>query len=349
MLTTYLITDAGQMKQWDAFVASHPKGTVFHSSPWLKCIHHTYRYQPFLYVSRDNRETIDGVFPCFYIKSPIMGRRLVSIPFSDYGGPLFMDADREYEQLARIIRDKNNGFRLYEIRSSLNPAINLFSPNNYLSHVLELDSQPEIVMKNVDRKTIRYSIRKAKKAGVEIERGDSMSDVKKFYDLNLLTRKKHGLPPQPYVFFKNIYKLLIETGHAFLMIAYLDSKAIGAGLFLKFQDTLYYKYNASDPSFLSKVSPNHLLTSDAIEWACLQGFKYFDFGRTYIANQGLARYKEMWGARAAELPYHYYPLPRTSDPGRENGLSYQIVTNICRRLPPFVLKSVGARLYKHMG
>ena len=53
------------------------------------------------------------------------------------------------------------------------------------------------------------------------------------------------------------------------MLAEFDTVVIAAGLFLKLNDIVYYKYNASDPVYLVKKNPNHLLTWKAIKQASL--------------------------------------------------------------------------------
>ena len=45
------------------------------------------------------------------------------------------------------------------------------------------------------------NIKKALKEGVEVQLHNSFESVKSFFKLNCMTRKRHGLPPQPFKFF----------------------------------------------------------------------------------------------------------------------------------------------------
>jgi len=348
MLKTYSLNDEKQMKEWDQFVLSHPDGTPFHFSEWLKCIQKTYRYRPLLYVAQKNSTSIEGIFPCFHVNSFFTGSRLVSIPFSDYGGPLFYDKSEENLLLSRIIENLNGSCKYLEIRSNLENGTGFLPHNNFKFHILQLNSQPELVKQNFNKRTTRYSIRKAKKEGVKIREENTLQGIEAFYKLNTLTRKKHGLPPQPFAFMKNVFNHLIAKEHASLLLATHDSKTIGAGIFIKFRDTVYYKYNASDPAFLSQKKPNHLLAWHAIKQACQEGFQYFDFGRTATNNPGLSKYKEMWGAKPVDLPYHFYPDIHGTTSADENKLSYRIFNMVCRNLPDVLLKQLGAKIYKHI-
>ncbi len=336
------------MKQWDQFVYTHPHGTPFHTSGWLKTIGNTYKYKPNLYVRQDDNNRLEGVFPCFHINSFITGKRLVSIPFSDYGGPLYNCPEKRNQDLVHIMGKMRKNCRCLEIRSNICNQDRFTFHNHYKYHVVELDSNPDVVLKNTNRLTKRC-IRKAKKFGVEVQTCNTIWGINEFYRLNILTRKKHGMPPQPFGFFENLYKNMIATKDAFLLLAKYENKVIAAGLFIKFKETLYFKYTASDPELLAKVSPNHLMTWKAIEEASRNGFKYLDFGRTSTSNSGLTRYKEMWGAKPLDLPYYYYPNTNSFKPDTESALSYRLFTRFCRHLPDEWLTFFGAKIYRHIG
>jgi len=345
----FILDDARQIQQWDDFVRSHPRGTPFHTSAWLEIIRKTYNYHPVLYAFINDSNEIEGIFPCFHVKSFITGNRLVSIPFSDYGGPLVLDGKVSCDDLLNALGSYRKGCNCFEVRCDLSPQLGFVFHNHYKCHVLELNSDPDRVLEKIDRRTTRYSIRKAKKSGIEIRPVNTLEGMKQFFRLNIMTRKKHGLPSQPWAFFKNIYTYLIEKHQAFLLLAFDSAKVISAGLFIKFRNTIFYKYNASDPDSLSKKSPNHLLTWHAIEEACQGGFRFFDFGRTATVNHGLTKYKELWGAQPVDLPYSYYPTIRTFKPSTENALQYRVFTEICRHVPDDWLTAFGAKIYRHIG
>lgn len=353
MFSTFSIDNETQMKDWDRFVLGHPNGTPFHLSGWLQCIHKTYHYKPLLYVSlkqTNGHEThIDGVFPFFHVKSLLTGSRLVSIPFSDYGGPLFDEGSKGYVLLSNLIQNFNGKYRYLEIRSHLKSNPPLIPHYNFIRHTLSLNSQPEMVKRNFNKRTTLYSIRKAENEGITIREDGTPKCIKIFQDLNTLTRKKHGLPPQPLMFIQNIYNYLILNKYASMLLAVSGSRVIAAGLFLKFRDTTYYKYNASDPDFTHQTKSNHLLAWHAIKKACEEGFRYFDFGRTAVSNHGLSKYKENWGAQPMDLPYHFFPDIHGATSVDENALVYRMFNMFCKKLPTILLRQLGEKLYKHIG
>lgn len=348
MLTQFSINNESETTQWDNFVESHPNGSPYHLSCWIRTLHETYSFKPLLYVHKNGHGDISGVFPCFFVKTLLAGSRIVSLPFSDYLGLLLNGVQQEEEVLSDILKKHRDQFRYIEIRGPLSEHSNLICHNYFKRHILNLGAGLSQIRKRLNKRTIQYSIRKAEKAGIEIREENTHQGMEKFYRLHMLTRKKHGVPSQPKRFFQNIYDHMISEGHGFILLAIYASKAIAASVFFKSNGTVHYKYNASDPRYLSKTTPNHLLTWFSIEKACHEGYQLLDFGRTSPDNKGLTRYKEMWGAKAVDLPYYYYPQIKGASSREESSLLYRILTRIWRSLPDAVLEKVGPVIYKHM-
>jgi len=348
MLEKFSFYNKSEMRQWDDFVKSHPKGSPFHLLSWIRTIQETYSFEPLLYVYKNGNGNISSVFPFFLIRSLFTGTRIVSLPFSDYCGPLCNDQDEETELLGKITEEHKDQVRYIEIRSVLSDSCGFVCHNYYKRHVLELFPDLSQLMKKIEKRTLRYSIKKAQKSGVEIREGNTLRDLDEFYRLNRLTRKKHGVPSQPLKYFKYLFEYMISKGTASILLAIWDSRVIAATLFLKFKETIYYKYSVSDPEYLSLKTPNHLLTWHAIQQASSEGYRFFDFCRTSPDNRGLMRYKEMWGAIPSDLPYYYYPKVKGTTSMEGGGLPYRILTKAWRSLPDAIVEIIGPKIYKHM-
>lgn len=349
MIVQFDIANEMQTRHWDDFVESHANGTPFHLISWIRTIQETYSLKASLFALSDGSGVISGIFPFFLIKTAMLGSRIVSLPFSDYCGPLFNEFGQEDEFIRKIITENTNRVKCIEIRGKLNNDCGLVAYNYYKRHILDLLPDHSIILAKVDKKTIQYSIRKAIKAGIEIREENNEQGIEEFYRLNKLTRKKHGVPSQPVKFFKHLYDNMIVSGNAFILLASKDSKNIAAGLFFKFKDTIYYKYNVSDPQVLSKLTPNHLLTWYAIEQACIKGYRFFDFGRTSPDNVGLMRYKKMWGAEPLDLPYFYHPKIKGAVSMEGDNWKYRIITSVWRSLPDTVVDMIAPLIFKHIG
>jgi CelD/BcsL family acetyltransferase involved in cellulose biosynthesis len=349
MIAECSLYNADEMRQWDDFVRTHPEGTPFHLHTWIKTIYESYGFEPYLYAVRNGIGEITSILPLFRVHSLITGTRLVSLPFTDFCGPLCAGEEEERELLVRVLETCGRDAGHIEMRSRLLGrgvfACELF----YKRHVLRLSADASAVFNGFDKKTIQYSIRKAQKSGVEIREENCQSGMDEFFRLNRMTRKKHGIPHQSRGFFANIYGNMFPDDGAFLLLARSDSRVIAGGLFFRLNGTVYYKYNASDQHYLTDKKPNHLLTWHAIEKACREHCELFDFGRTSPCNSGLIRYKEMWGAEARELPYCYYPKVKGLNCGNTIGSSLlDRLGDVWRRLPDPVTDMISLKILKHL-
>lgn len=349
MISACSLNNADDMRQWDDFVRSHPEGTPFHLHAWIKTLYESYGFEPCLYAVRNDSKAITSILPLFRIKSLITGSRLVSLPFTDYCGPLCGSGEEEAELLAWALKMGDGNVGHVEIRSRLMNSELFVCDQFYKRHVLKLLDDASALFREFDKKTIQYSIKKAQKSRVEIIQDGSWHGMEEFYRLNKMTRKKHGIPHQPIEFFANLHRNMFRDNGAFLLLAKSDSRVIAGGVFFRMNGSFYYKYNVSDQQYLTDKKPNHLLTWRAIEMGCQEHCEQFDFGRTAPSNTGLMRYKEMWGAVAVDLPYCFHPKVRGLNCGNTVGSTLLgRLGGVWRHLPDPVVDAVSLRILKHL-
>jgi len=338
--------------RWDEFVARHQHGSVFHTSSWAKVISEAYNYLPRYFVLKNEAEQFVAGVPCFLISSPLTGRRLVCLPFSDYCYPLFADGTDVAALLDLAKKEIEVQKAAYlEIRGwtdGVPPTELGLVPFNYpLLYNINLESDAEKLNSRF-HDSIRRCIRQAEKQNVTFRIAQSEDDLKEFYRLNVRTRKKLGVLPQPYAFFQSIFRHLITLKLGFIMLAEWENKIIASVLFLNYKDTIYYKFNASDIDYLRK-RPNHLLIWEAIKYGCSNGYSHFDFGRCNPEEEGLRTFKQRWTAKEIDLPYYYYPTVRGIATYTENSLRYKGMKMATRFMPGFAFTATGSLLYRHLG
>jgi len=346
------IIDPSKDKRWDDFVGSHPQGTVFHLSNWARVLQKTYGYIPYYVILENSDKKIKAGCPFFLIKSWLTGNRLVCLPFTDACSPL-ASSDEDIESLfsTTIEKAKKEEADYIEVRGRYPnvflQSLHFENHGYYKLSKLDLSEGTNSLWKRFQR-SIRHRIRQAEKTNLKIEDSETEKDMRDFYLLNLATRKKHGVPPQPYDFFENIWQGLILNRLAFLLLAKYKSIPVAGGIFFIYKDTIYDKFSASDSSYL-KYHPNHLLLWHAIQYGCQNGFKYFDFGRTSPDNPGLISFKHHWGTEGIDLPYYYWPTVKGVTSTEQKSLKYRMITSVLRRTPTTISRVAGKLLYKHLG
>jgi hypothetical protein len=168
-----------------------------------------------------------------------------------------------------------------------------------------------------------------------------------FYDLNSLTRRRHGLPSQPFHFFKKVYDHIISRNLGLLVIASYEKNPIAGAVYFHFGEKALYKYGASDMNY-QHLRANNLVMWEAIKWYSENGHKSLHLGRTEPENRGLIQFKSGWEAYEQQIHYYRYDLNKGSFVSGSSKVT-GFYNKIFRNMPIPVLNRIGNILYKHVG
>ena len=278
---------------WDQWVLKAVNGSFFHTQAWAEVLHATYRYKPVYFTILRNDE-IYSLIPILEIKSRLTGKRGVSLPFTDYCEPI-AGSKTDFDQMLGVITDyaRNSNWKHVEIRGAAFYLKEFPAYDAYYLYHLKLNRSEKEILKDF-RSSTRRNIKFAVKQKVRIEFANSLQAVRYFYHLMCLTRKRHGLPPQPFSFFYNIYRFILAEDKGFIVLASSNKHLIAGALYLKFSKKGIYKFGASDMKF-QDLRANNLVMWSAIQWFLKNGFEEFDFGRTEIDNHGLNQFEIRMG------------------------------------------------------
>lgn len=348
------IIDPVHDERWDTFVENHPFGWICHLSGWKQALEKSFKHMKGYYLVLLNNNTIKAALPLFEVKSWLTGNRLVSIPFATLSDPLISNTDDMNELFESALNlSKELKASYVELRtlasSSLIQDKRLGVQRFYKHHFLRLETDPEQLKKTFDRTCVRQRISRAQKSNLCLKLGENESDLRDFYRLYLLTRKRLGLPLQPYVFLKTAWETFSPSKRIVLLLAEDKGQPIAGVLLFKFKDRVSIELSAHDESYRN-VSPIHFLFWEGIKSSYKEGYKMIDFGRTAPSNKSLMDFKKRWGTTVVDLPYLYYPkeaLEKNSE--REQSRSYKIINKICKNAPDFTLAHIGKFCYRHLG
>lgn len=345
MTPTLDIVDPIRFPGWDDLLASRPDSSVFHSSGWARVLSDTYGYTPCYFGSIGHRE-ISILLPVMEVNSSFTGRRGISLPFSDYCDPL-VPAAIPLESLMEKVVDHGNaaGWKTVEIRCRSGRLHGILPSSTHYSHILPLANDDDMVFARF-RESTKRNIRKAVKEGVTVAISRSLDSVGEYYRLHCLTRREHGLPPQPFSFFRNIHEHMISKDHGFTVLASFMGNVISGSLFLHLGDKAYYKYGASNRKF-QHLRANNLVMWEAIRWFSREGYKTFCFGRTEPENEGLRQFKTGWGTEEDRLYYYKYNLSKKQYI-RDRLLIYGFHNRVFGNMPIPLSRIVGSLMYRHM-
>jgi len=320
--------------------------SFFHSSTWAKSLSETYKFEP-LYFAVFSDKRFAALVPFMDITSILTGKRGVSLPFTDFCEPIFEEGTRFREFFDFIINyGRGRDWKFIEIRGAKHFFQEEIPYISYYTHNLNLLSDEDHLFASFSDST-RRNIRKANQSSVTLGIRTSMDSMKIFYRLHALTRKYHGLPPQPFIFFQKIYEYIILKQMGFVATASINNKVIAASVFFIFGEKAIFKYGASDRKYL-QFRPNNLLFWETIKWLKQNGYKDLSFGRTDIENQGLRKFKLAFGTEEETINYYRYNIEETRfTKNQQESTGY--ANRLLKKMPTPLLQIIGSLFYRHMG
>jgi CelD/BcsL family acetyltransferase involved in cellulose biosynthesis len=334
--------------RWEDLVASHPRASAFHRQGWLKALAGTYGYRPVVLTSTPPGQPLsDGIVFC-EINSWITGSRLVSLPFADHTDPLLSQTGDAIE-LAEWMRSecRNQKWKYIEFRPQglgLHSPSPLVASHSYWFHTLDLTPSIEQVFHNLHKNCIQRRIRKAEREKLTYEKGSSDELVEEFYQLMMITRRRHQLLPQPRAWFRNLIACMGANSE--IRMARNGNIPIAAMLTLKHQGTVIYKYGCSDEKF-HQLAGMPFLFWKLIEESKFAGAEQIDLGRTEMENHGLIRFKDRLGTTRRRMTYYRYP--RRMAEAESVSPDLHATRRLFSVLPDALSSRAGQLVYRHIG
>ena len=326
--------------EWDGYVNGHPRATGYHLVAWRRVIERVFGHQTVYLTARDEQERIRGVLPMAFLSSRLFGRFLVSLPFVNYGGILSDDARFQEILLEQAIEQaKRLGADHIELRHQDMSGLCWPQKQHKVSMRLELPSEFDALWKKFPAK-LRSQIRRAEKEGMDFRLGGEDA-LKDFYAVFSRNMRDLGTPVYGPAFFAEILRVFSTNSR--IGVVYLNKEPVAAGFLYGFRQLLEIPWASSDRRY-NRLAPNMLLYHSVLKYACREGYRVFDFGRS-TPDSGTYRFKQQWGARPVQLHWHYWlanggPLPDLS-PTNEK---FRLAILLWQRLPLLVSRCFGSRI-----
>jgi len=341
----FTILDPTQIADWDDKVSRLPGASFFHRSAWAQVLKQSYGFTPVYFTQAEG--CMPAVIPMMEVDSFLTGKRAVSLPFTDYCEPLVPHVEVSKVLFEAMVEEgRKREWKYIELRGGTDFLGDGPASAWFYRHILDLTPGTDALFKSL-RDSTRRNIKKAEKEGVEVRFESTPEALREFCRLNCLTRREHGLPPQPWHFFEKLHEQILARGMGAVALAFYRDKAVAANVYLHANGEAIFKYGASDKTW------QHLRASNLVMWAAIkryagQGAKNLCFGRTEPENEGLRQYKSGWGTDESIINYYCYDLSADAFVRRPKVVSAR-ASQMLSRMPIPALKAVGNLLYRHMG
>lgn len=289
---------------WDQYVTSRDQGGPYLLIAWRNAIEKAYGHRPF-YLAAYNGPQVVGILPLVRIRHPLIRKRLVSLPFCDYGGILADNNSVAEALLMRAIGLSHEMGAVVEIRNpvsclAIEKNTGFVQVTDKCRLILDLPGNAALLWSGFKSK-LRSQVKKASRDGLvaRLGREPLLNDFYRVFSRNM---RDLGSPVHSGKWIKSIVSAFgrnVRVG-----VVYKDALPVGAGIILTHGNFVTIPW-ASTRKEYNRFSPNMLLYWTFLEYAADRGYRFFDFGRS-TPGEGTYAFKKQWGARPFPLYWYRY-------------------------------------------
>lgn len=332
-----LLRTATVDKSWDRFVEQHPAATVAHLAAWGRIVRDVYGHESVYLIAEDEGEVV-GVLPLVYLRSRLFGRRLVSMPFLDYGGVLALPGHGAERALV------DEGVRVARERSAQTLGLRQLHPvalphpvtDDRVTMLLPLTTESEVWRALPSER--RNRVRKAEKSGV-VATWHGAEALDAFYRVFAVNMRDLGSPVHSRRFFQTMLTELEGTARV-LLVRDAAARTVGAAVCLFFRDVIMVPWVSSLREAF-RLCPNFALYWEVVRFGCRNGYRTLDLGRSF-RNAGTFEFKRQWGAQPHPLPWIFVDTEPGARPSVDRDASrFERLVQAWKRVPVPIATALG--------
>lgn len=332
-ITTHAsITDAPERERWSAFVAAHPKGSVFHTPEMHEVHARTRRYDPLTLAAVDAAGEVQALVCAVRVATLPSALGAVGSRSLQYAEPLCRPGAEG--ALAAVLREHDRRMRHRTLFAETRP---LHAPGGerevlelqghrwepYLNYLIDL-SRPEEAVWGAFTGDARRKVRRSRDAGVTVEEDDGPDAVVALHVLLQDVYRRARVPLADISLFHAAREVLVPRRMARTFLARHEGEVVGAHCLLTFGGRAFGWYWAN-------VRTRGLFVQEQLIWHSLRqaqeaGLTVFDMGgagrpdepygvREFKRQFGgeevsFGRYRRVWSPRRMALAERAYDVLR---------------------------------------
>ncbi len=307
----------GDAGAYEAFLLSSPKSMVYASEEFAAFLDQAVGGEYTCLVARE-RDEIVGALPFFTRRDPVYGSVLNSLPwYGSYGGCTLKAGDatevRKHllTRYRELIEEEKPLSAVMILPPFENPYLNeyevvLESPfrDSRIGQITILPEGPDRVEEKLlgtYRQKTRNLVRKSMLQGMECRVSDDRDAMQFLLETHQENMDAIGGKAKPWSHFDALWKTIPGSGRT-VWTALLDGTPVAAMLLVYFNRTVEYITPVVKVEYRS-LQPLSFLIHRAMTEAVKRGYRYWNWGGTWLNQTSLHHFKAGWGA--TDFPYTY--------------------------------------------
>jgi CelD/BcsL family acetyltransferase involved in cellulose biosynthesis len=307
----YLIVpyDAIDRVAYGELLAACPTATVFHTLEWMR-IYPLFGSgtKHFLALAEEGGKLLAAMPVTVFAKFCVQA--VFSSGFSGYGGPI-VRPECPPEVTRELVQQFAASFLTWRtVLGSVHDFDGLCGPLREYGFTAEPTATYQMALpatyaeleKNA-KSTAKYRVRRALKAGVQVDRSKRAEDFEAWQRLCTRNYVAHGRRPYPAALYRAVWQAVQESDTFRFYAARLGGRVVGGTVQVFALHQVFYWMSATHDD-CANLGVNDAVFHAVFHEAIAEGCKQFDFGASPVEAAGLIRFKEKWGG--VEKPYVHY-------------------------------------------
>lgn len=313
--------------------------TFFHELEWQEFLEKEFKWLKFEhYLYKDKALLSFGK----------VGKRLISLPFCEYGGPLPLPG-KDKINFKEFSKDVLNAFGSIKIKfhpmilKFLNTEFSKGNGSTCTYWIDNLDKANEDALFSLFRLSTKQRIRKGNKEDLLISECKNKKDLKEFYDIYVKTMKRNKTVCFPIQIFEFLHQKSLESEIVDFLLIKHQKKIISGIIVLFYSNIAHYFLSAMDYKYVkeNKLNPMYFILWEEIK-SIINSKKanVFDFGGTKIGSS-LEEFKRGWSTKQ-------YPIWKLeSGQAAQEKLQKSKLRNVWGLLPNSLVKIISPYIIKY--
>jgi serine/alanine adding enzyme len=282
--------------QWDDYVKTHPKGTIFHTRAMAEAFGATEGFQTCAIAAVDSQGSIVAMLVCCHVVTLSRLSRVASrsIQFAE---PLCDASPLGVTSLTQLLRWSDCQMRSKSLLSEIRlvhpqrDEIHVFTKvgytySAYLNFLVDTSNSIPKLWDAISPKR-RQKIRSSKRKGVLVRDDRTPDGVSRLHRMMRLSYRRAQVPLLPESLFQNVLKML-PSDSVRLGTAFWNDRPVASILCLLYKDRVFSWCGGTER--IRGISPFACIVWEDIAFAHEHGFAVYDFG-------GAGRPGEPYGPR----------------------------------------------------
>ncbi len=270
--------------QWDEYVETHPKGTIFHTRAMAEAFAATEGFQTCAIAALDSQGSIVAMLVCCHVVTlPKLSR--VASRSIQYAEPLCNANSLGVASLTQLLRWSDSQMRskslLSEIRfvHAQRDEVHAcrqagYTCSAYLNFLVDTSNSVPQLWDAVSPKR-RQKIRSSRRKGVLVRDDQTPDGVSRLHGMMRLSYRRAQVPILPENLFQNVLDML-PSGSVRLRTAFWNDRPVASILSLLYKDRVFSWCGGTER--IRGISPFACIVWEDIAFAQENGFTVYDFG-----------------------------------------------------------------------